>query len=156
MPGRTPDIISYPIVPLEDIAELEAMLEEGADPDRIPDIFPTTVSLEDVPGLEDKIDDDADPVAAVLSSDHAGVDAALSILSPRERQILARKADLDELDESHKNAEIAADFGLAVNSVASMLSRARNRLRAVPNIVGIINGEIAYRPDDNDNPLQTS
>jgi DNA-directed RNA polymerase sigma subunit (sigma70/sigma32) len=158
MPDRTPNIISYPIVPLEDIAEIETMLEEGSDPDRIPDIFPHTVPLEDATELESLAEDGSslDPEEMVFSSDHAGLAIALSILSPRERQILTMKAGLYESGTPHKSADIAADFGLSVASVSSTLTRARNRLRAVPNILGVINGEETYSPNGHDDTLQTS
>ncbi|HYH36542.1 MAG TPA: sigma-70 family RNA polymerase sigma factor [Candidatus Saccharimonadales bacterium] len=133
------------MVPLEDIAELEDMPEEGADPYRIPEVLPHAVPLEDSPGIENLTDGSgSNPEEVIFASDHVGVATALSILSSRERQVLAMKAGLDESGVPRKNTEIAADFGLSVGSVSSTLTRARNRLRAVPNILGIINGEEPY------------
>ncbi len=150
---QTHHIFSYELMPLEDVAELEPLVDDVSGSEAI-SIHPYAVPFESVPEIEGLPEEGSELEAAVFALDHVGVSTALSILSPRERQILAMKEGLDESGASHSSAEIAASFGLSIDSVSSTLTRARNRLRAVPNILDIINGEDIHNP--NVNPLQTS
>jgi DNA-directed RNA polymerase specialized sigma24 family protein len=135
---------------------MEPLTEEEPPVSEPLPIHPYAVPIEDVPEVESLADDGSEPEASVFSLDHVGLATALDILSPRERQVLAMKIGLDESGEPHKSAEIAAALGLSIESVSSTLTRARNRLRSVPNIVGVINGEASYSPNGNDNTLQAA
>ena len=125
---------------------------------KTPDVLPFVIPLGDVPGLEALEDPDmsVNPEAAVIAQDHAGVAAALNLLTPRQEEIMRANTGLGATGEALSYAEIADSLGLSVETVGSTLTSARNRLRVVDNILTIINGE--YIPSDYvpDNPLQAS
>ncbi len=127
-------------------------------PIKRPDTLPYVVSFEDAPEIEAFEDDDAsvDPEAAVFLADHIGVSRALDILTPRQQQVLCQKIGLNESGIPLSRAEIADNLGLSIETISSTLTRARNRLRAVGNIMSVINGEHSPHQDLHDNPLQTS
>lgn len=86
-------------------------------------------------------DIEAQPEARAMAADHLGVTVTLDLLPPRERQVLSRKAGLSNGGEPLSSAEIAEELGVALNTVSSTLTRARNRLLAFGNLRQVINGE---------------
>lgn len=143
MRDQSHHIVSYELVSLEDAAEMEALVEATGDAEVIAS-YPYTVPLEpiteEIEALEDP-DITTNPEARVTALDHLGMMAALEMLPERQRQILCEKAGLNKSGTPKTSEEIAQSLGVAVNTVSSALTRARNKLREVADISEIISGE---------------